>query len=305
MGGMRALEWAVTEPDRVERLFLLACPAAASADQIAWAAPQLAAIRERPGLARRRLPRPRRAGEGPHLGLGIARRMAHLSYRSGLELRHPVRPAAQPGEDPRQRRALRGRSPTSTTTPRSSCTASTPAPTSRLTEMMNAHDVGRGRGGAAGGAGPGHARARWSPASARTGSTRWSSRRSWPRGIPGAGELRLIESPYGHDGVPDRGAPVEQILGELLPRLELVARAAPPPRGAARARSRRRGGSAPRGRCAGWRRDPARAAGAAPARWWCPSARRPGRGRTRRSRRPRGCTAAASGASGRRGGRTG
>ena len=61
MGGMRALEWAATEPDRVQRLFLLACPAAASADQIGWAAPQLAAIRSRPGLARRRLPR-RRAG---------------------------------------------------------------------------------------------------------------------------------------------------------------------------------------------------------------------------------------------------
>src|SRR4051794_29888551 len=45
MGGMRALEWAATEPERVARLMLLASPAAASADQIGWAAPQLAAIR--------------------------------------------------------------------------------------------------------------------------------------------------------------------------------------------------------------------------------------------------------------------
>ena len=48
MGGMRALEWAATEPDRVDRLFLLACPAATSADQIGWAAPQIAAIRADP-----------------------------------------------------------------------------------------------------------------------------------------------------------------------------------------------------------------------------------------------------------------
>ena len=36
-GGMRALEWAATAPDRVARLFLLASPAAASADRSAGA----------------------------------------------------------------------------------------------------------------------------------------------------------------------------------------------------------------------------------------------------------------------------
>ncbi|MDN5919940.1 MAG: alpha/beta fold hydrolase, partial [Pseudonocardia sp.] len=50
MGAMRSLEWAATEPGRVERLFLLAGPAASSADQIGWAAPQIEAIQADPNF---------------------------------------------------------------------------------------------------------------------------------------------------------------------------------------------------------------------------------------------------------------
>src|SRR6476646_2946127 len=48
MGGMRVLEWAVTYPDQVDRALVLASTAYASADQIAWAQPQLLAIRSDP-----------------------------------------------------------------------------------------------------------------------------------------------------------------------------------------------------------------------------------------------------------------
>lgn len=48
MGGMRALEWAVTYPERTDALLLLATTAAASAEQIAWANIQLHAIRADP-----------------------------------------------------------------------------------------------------------------------------------------------------------------------------------------------------------------------------------------------------------------
>ena len=48
MGGMRVLEWAVTHPDQVDRALVLASTAYASADQIAWAQPQLLAIRSDP-----------------------------------------------------------------------------------------------------------------------------------------------------------------------------------------------------------------------------------------------------------------
>ncbi len=107
MGGMRALEWAATEPDRVARLFLLACPAATSAEQIGWAAPQIAAIRADPGW-RGGDYHDAAPGQGPHAGLGIARRMAHLSYRSPYELATRFGRGPQAGEDPFARRPLRG-----------------------------------------------------------------------------------------------------------------------------------------------------------------------------------------------------
>ena len=48
MGGMRALEWAVGLPDQVERLIVIACGAAATAEQIALCSAQAQAIAPRP-----------------------------------------------------------------------------------------------------------------------------------------------------------------------------------------------------------------------------------------------------------------
>ncbi|HEX9338963.1 MAG TPA: alpha/beta fold hydrolase, partial [Pseudonocardiaceae bacterium] len=73
MGGMRSLEWAIEWPARVAALLVLAAPARSSADQIAWSWPQLTAIQSDPGWHGgdyHHLP----PGDGPHVGLGIARR---------------------------------------------------------------------------------------------------------------------------------------------------------------------------------------------------------------------------------------
>src|SRR5690606_5823128 len=99
MGGMRALEWAVMYPDRVAALLPLACPAASGALPIGLAAVQLAAIRSDPGW---------RGGDyydagpggGPHAGLGLARRLAHLTYRGEAELQARFGRLPQDGEDP-------------------------------------------------------------------------------------------------------------------------------------------------------------------------------------------------------------
>jgi homoserine O-acetyltransferase/O-succinyltransferase len=215
MGGMRALEWAATEPDRVERLFLLACPAATAADQIAWCAPQLAAIRSDPGWHGGDYHH-QPAGHGPHAGLGIARRMAHLSYRSAYELGERFGRDPQDGEDPWRggRYAVESYLDHHASKLVHRFDAGSYV---RLTEMMNAHDVGRGRGGVAAGL---------ARVTARTLVAGVSSDRLYPvaqqaelaAGIPGAGELRVIESPYGHDGFLVEAPTVNTLLRELLER---------------------------------------------------------------------------------------
>ncbi len=213
MGGMRALEWAATEPERVRRLGLVASPAVTTADQIGWAAPQLAAIRADPGwhggdyhdLG---------PGEGPHLGLGVARRMAHLSYRSAFELAERFGRDAQDGEDPWRggRYAVESYLDHHAAKLVRRFDAGSYV---RLTEMMNAHDVGRGRGGV---------EAALGRVTARTLVAGISSDRLYPpaeqhrlaAGIPGSGPARIIESPYGHDGFLIEADAVGALVTELL-----------------------------------------------------------------------------------------
>lgn len=85
MAGMHALEMAITNPDSLQRLALLAAPPYATADQIALNTVQLEAIRSdanfKDGHYYQAKP-----GFGPHKGLALARRMALLNYRSPKEL---------------------------------------------------------------------------------------------------------------------------------------------------------------------------------------------------------------------------
>lgn len=213
MGGMRALEWAATEPERVARLLLLASPAATSADQIGWSAPQLAAIRADPGWRGgdyHDVP----AGRGPHLGLGVARRMAHLSYRSAAELAERFGRDPQRGEDPFAggRYAVESYLDHHAAKLVRRFDAGTYV---RLTEMMNTHDVGRGRGGVSAGL------ARVTAATLVAGV---DTDRLYPlaqqaelaAGIPCSDALRVIHSPYGHDGFLVEAPTVARYLGELL-----------------------------------------------------------------------------------------
>ncbi|HRQ01221.1 MAG TPA: homoserine O-acetyltransferase [Terrimesophilobacter sp.] len=85
MGGMHALEWAVMFPDRVERVAILAAPAASTADQVALNSVQIEAIRIDPAFADGNY-YDALDGDGPHRGLALARRMALLNYRAPEEL---------------------------------------------------------------------------------------------------------------------------------------------------------------------------------------------------------------------------
>ncbi|TSB33103.1 homoserine O-acetyltransferase MetX, partial [Streptomyces benahoarensis] len=215
MGGMRALEWAVGLPERTGALLVLACGAAASAEQIAWGAVQTAAVRADPGWRAGRY-HDAPDGAGPHRGLGVARRIAQLTYRSEPELADRFGRRAQPGEDPwrggryavesyldhHAGKLVRRFDAGSYVT---------------LVEAMNAHDVGRGRGGAAAAL----ARARMPAVVAGIGSDRLyppAQQAELAALLPGADRPRILDSPSGHDGFLTETEQVGAVLREVLGR---------------------------------------------------------------------------------------
>jgi homoserine O-acetyltransferase len=146
MGGMRVLEWAVTHPTEVRTAIVLACTAYATAEQIAWCQPQLLAIRNDPNF---------RGGDyydavrGPNEGLGIARRIAHVTYRSELELHDRFGRREQNAE---ARLGGCGRFAVESYLDHHAGKIAGRFDANSyvtLTESMNSHDIGRGRGGTA------------------------------------------------------------------------------------------------------------------------------------------------------------
>ena len=144
MGGMRALEWAVTYPARVRQCIVLASSAYATAEQIAWCQPQLLAIRQDPRFAGGDYyHRP----QGPDAGLGLARRIAHVTSRSEPELDDRSGRVAQGDEQPLGgggRYAVESYLDHHADTLTARFDANSYVV---LTESMNSHDIGRGRGG--------------------------------------------------------------------------------------------------------------------------------------------------------------
>jgi homoserine O-acetyltransferase len=99
LGGMRVLEWMVRYPERVRSGLVLGTTAAVTADEIGTHEVQLSAIRSDPRFNGGDY-YAAADGEGPHVGMGIARRIAHLTYRSEVELAERFGRNPQPGEDP-------------------------------------------------------------------------------------------------------------------------------------------------------------------------------------------------------------
>ncbi|HEX4434967.1 MAG TPA: homoserine O-acetyltransferase [Acidimicrobiales bacterium] len=145
MGGMRVLEWCVGFPARVAGAVVLSVGAAASADQIALCSLQVRAIRSDPAF---------HGGDyyetplRPVDGLSVARGIGHYSYRTGAEFEERFGREAQGQEEPLKsgRYAIEsylqyhGEKLAKRFDPNSYIA---------LSEAMNHHDVGRGRGGIA------------------------------------------------------------------------------------------------------------------------------------------------------------
>jgi homoserine O-acetyltransferase len=147
MGAMRVLEWLVGYPNRTSAALVLAVGATATGDQIGTQSAQLRAIRSDPHW-RGGDYYDAADGEGPHEGMGVARRIAHLTYRSADELQARFGNEPQAGEDPLGDGRFAVESyldHQATKLSRRFDAGSYVA----LTDAMNTHDVGRGRGGVA------------------------------------------------------------------------------------------------------------------------------------------------------------
>ena len=143
MGGARALEWAVAYPDRVRSALVLAVGARATADQIGIQSTQIAAIEADPDWQGGDY---YGTGRIPTTGMGIARRIAHLSYRAEVELDERFGNAPQGSENPLED----GRFAVESYLEHQSAKLSRrfdPGSYVVLTDSLNTHDIGRGRGG--------------------------------------------------------------------------------------------------------------------------------------------------------------
>ncbi len=143
MGGMRALEWAVAHPERINRAGVLAVGAASTADEIALCSLQVRAIRVDPNF---------NGGDyyaqarGPDEGLGVARGLGQFSYRTRNEFDTRFGRDLQVHDDVvgagdyaiESYLKYQGNKLVARFDPNSYIV---------LSEAMNHHDVGRGRGG--------------------------------------------------------------------------------------------------------------------------------------------------------------
>jgi homoserine O-acetyltransferase len=139
LGGMRSLEWAIQYPDRVVAICTIGSSAVATGDQIGTASIQIRAIKADPHFY---------GGdyydqkEGPNEGMGIARRIAHLTYRTEAEM--DVRFGRELQGDDTGRYAVESYLDHQAQKLAQRFDANTYI---ALTEAMNSHDIGRDRGG--------------------------------------------------------------------------------------------------------------------------------------------------------------
>jgi len=200
LGGARALEWAVSYPDRVRRCGVISIGASSTAEQIAFAQAQTLAIRQDVNFNGGDY----YGGPEPEAGLALARRIAHITYRSADELETRFGRSAQGGEAPLQAVLLgdRGRYQVEsyldhqgTKLVRRFDANSYVA----ITEVLMSHDVARGRGSLK--EALAEAQADFFIAAVDTDRLYFPAQsHELAAALPGDVPVHVIEAPIGHDG---------------------------------------------------------------------------------------------------------
>lgn len=200
LGGARALEWAVTYPDRVRRCAVISVGPSSTAEQIAFAQAQTLAIRQDPHFNGGNY----YGGPEPEAGLALARRIAHITYRSAAELDGRFGRNPQASEAPLEAGSLAGRG-------RYQVESYLDHQGSKLvrrfdansyiaiTEALMSHDVCRGRGSLPEALAP--ATAEFLVAAVDSDRLYFPAQtRELADALPGGAELHMIQAPIGHDG---------------------------------------------------------------------------------------------------------
>lgn len=211
MGGMRTLEWIVGHPGRVRSALILAVGARATADQIGTQTTQIAAVTGDPDWQGGDY---HGTGRTPTYGLGVARRIAHLTYRTEHELDARFGNSSQAGEDSRDGGRYAVQSYLEHQADKLVARFD-PGTYVLLTEAMNRHDVGLGRGGL-------EAALASCPVPTIVGGV--DSDRLYPlwqqeqiaAHLGGCVGLRVVNSKDGHDGFLTEAAWVTELLVETM-----------------------------------------------------------------------------------------
>ena len=241
MGGMRALEWAAAYPTRVRSIAAVGTTAATTAEQIAWGATQTAAIRADSRFAGGDY-YDAADGEGPHVGLGIARMIAHTTYRSEPELQERFGRAAQedPFQEDRQADAGDGALPNVLLGPGVEGAGSYAVESYlshhadklarrfdantylRIVHAINTHDVGRGRDGIEAALAGFTAPALVAAVDSDRLYTR-SHSQQLADALSGCPGLDLLHSNVGHDGFLVESVALNALVEGLLKRVDAAA----------------------------------------------------------------------------------
>ncbi|MFI2564433.1 homoserine O-acetyltransferase [Paenarthrobacter sp. NPDC018779] len=200
MGGARALEWAVTFPERVKRCAVVSVGAYSTAEQIAFAQSQTLAIRQDPNFNDGDYYQ----GAAPEAGLALARRIAHITYRSALELDVRFGREAQHQETPLAAAILgkRGRYQVESYLDHQGTKLVRRFDANSyiaITEALMSHDVTRGRGSLE--EALERTTAEFFIAAVDTDRLYFPAQsRELAAALPGDVPVHVIEAPIGHDG---------------------------------------------------------------------------------------------------------